>query len=166
MLWALPFLFFMYIVHWVLPFHLVPLFPLFAIAAAVMIVDVSNKIGRINRTVGHLLPLGVISGIAIFGLASTIMVITTNINSSFFEVSAFVAQKLSENSTNIGDGNTGNNANVLLLGRHPVWGFFWIPKYVLNENFDFTMVDAQHGFTKNIKNTKLLKKMRLKISLT
>ena len=156
LLWALPFLFFMYIVHWVLPFHLVPLFPLFAIAAAVMIVDVSNKIGRINRTVGHLLPLGVISGIAIFGLASTIMVITTNINSSFFEVSAFVAQKLSENSTNIGGGNTGNNANVLLLGPHPVWGFFWIPKYVLNENFDFTMVDAQHGFTKNIKNTKVV----------
>lgn len=156
LLWALPFLFFMYLVHWVLPFHLVPLFPLFAIAAAVMIVDVSNKIGRINRTVGHLLPLGVISGIAIFGLASTIMLITTNINSSFFEVSAFVAQKLSENSTNSGDGSTGNNANVLLLGPHPVWAFFWIPKYVLNENFDFTMVDAQHGFTKNIKNTKVL----------
>jgi len=156
LLWALPFLFFMYIVHWVLPFHLVPLFPLFSIAAAVMIVDISNKIGRIKKTVGHLLPLVTISGIAIFGLISTIMLITTNINSSFFEVSAFVAQKLSENSTNSGDSNTGNKGNVLLLGPHPVWGFFWIPKYVLNENFDFTMVDAQHGFTKNIKNAKVM----------
>jgi hypothetical protein len=156
LLWALPFLFFMYIVHWVLPFHLVPLFPLFSIAAAVMIVDISSKIGRIKSTVSRVLPLVTISGIAIFGLASTIMLITTNINSSFFEVSAFVAEKLSENSTNSGDGNTRNNGNVLLLGPHPVWGFFWIPKYVLNENFDFTMVDAQHGFTKNIKNAKLI----------
>jgi hypothetical protein len=156
LLWALPFLSFMYIVHWVLPFHLVPLFPLFSIAAAVMIVDVSNKIGRIKRIVGRLLPFVIISGIAIFGLISTIMLITTDINSSFFEVSAFVAQKLSGNSTNSVNGNTGNNGNVLLLGPHPVWGFFWIPKYVLNEDFDFRMIDAQHGLTKNIKNAKVI----------
>jgi hypothetical protein len=156
LLWALPFLSFMYIVHWVLPFHLVPLFPLFSIAAAVMIVDVSNKIGRIKRIVGRLLPFVIISGIAIFGLISTIMLITTDINSSFFAVSAFVAQKLSGNSTNSVNSNTGNNDNVLLLGPHPVWGFFWIPKYVLNEDFDFRMIDAQHGLTKNIKNAKVI----------
>jgi hypothetical protein len=156
LLWAIPFLLFMYKVHWVLPFHLVPLFPLFSIAAAVLIVDVSNKIRRIKRTIGRLLPFVTISGIAIFGLVSTIMLITTNINSSFFEVSAFVAQKLSGNSTNSGDSGTGNNGNVLLLGPHPVWGFFWIPKYVLNQNFDFTMVDAQHGFRKNIENAKVI----------
>jgi hypothetical protein len=156
LLWALPFLFFMYIVHWVLPFHLVPLFPLFSIAAAVLIVDVSNKIGRIKRIVGRLLPFVTISGIAIFGLVSTIMFITTNINSSFFAVSAFVAQKLSGNGTNSVNSNTGNNGDVLLLGPHPVWSFFWIPKYVLNENFDFRMIDAQHGLTKNIKNAKVI----------
>jgi hypothetical protein len=157
LLWALPFLFFMYIVHWVLPFHLVPLFPLFSIAAAVLIVDVSNKIGRIKRTVGRLLPFVTISGIAIFGLVSTIMLITTNINSSFFEVSAFVAQELSGNNTNSGNsGSDNHNSDVLLLGPHPVWGFLWIPKYVLNENFNFRMVDAQHGLTKNIKNAKVI----------
>jgi hypothetical protein len=156
LLWALPFLFFMYIVHWVLPFHLVPLFPLFSISAAVLIVDISNKIGSIKRIVGRLLPFVTISGIAIFGLVSTIMLITTDINSSFFVVSAFVAQKLSGNGTNIVNSNTGNNGQVLLLGPHPVWGFFWIPKYVLNENFDFRMIDAQHGLTKNIKNAKVI----------
>jgi dolichyl-phosphate-mannose-protein mannosyltransferase len=156
LLWALPFLLFMYIIHWVLPFHLVPLFPLFSIAAAVLIVDVSNKIGRIKRTIGRLLPFVTMSAIAIFGLISTIMLITTNINSSFFAISAFVAQKLSDNSTNGVNSNTGNNGNVLLLGPHPVWSFFWIPKYVLNENFDFRMTDAQHGLTKNIKNAKVI----------
>ena len=156
LLWALPFLLFLYEVHWALPFHLVPLFPFFSIAAAVLIVDVSNKIGRLKSTIGRLLPIITISGIAIFGLVSTIMLITTDVNSSFFEVSAFVAQKLSNNSTNSGNSDTSNNSNVLLLGPHPVWGFFWIPKYVLNENFDFRMVDAQHGFTKNIKNAKVI----------
>ena len=156
LLWALPFLFFMYIVHWVLPFHPVPLFPLFSISAAVLIVDISKKIGSIKRIVGRLLPFVTISGIAIFGLVSTIMLITTDINSSFFEVSAFVAQKLSGNGTNIANSNTGNNGQVLLLGPHPVWSFFWIPKYVLNENFDFRMIDAQHGLTKNIKNAKVI----------
>jgi hypothetical protein len=155
LLWALPFLLFLY-VHWALPFHLVPLFPFFSIAAAVMIVDVSNKIGRLKSTIGRLLPIITISGIAIFGLISTIMLITTDINSSFFEVSAFVAQKLSSNNTNSENSGTGNNGNVLLLGPHPVWGFLWIPKYVLNGNFDFRMVDAQHGLTKNIKNAKVI----------
>jgi Dolichyl-phosphate-mannose-protein mannosyltransferase len=150
LLWALPFLLFLYEVNWALPFHLVPLFPFFSIAAAVMIVDIANKIGRLKSTIGRLLPFIIISGIAIFGLASTIMLITTNINSSFFEVSAFVAQKLSDDNTN------SRNSDVLLLGPHPVWGFFWIPKYVLNENFDFRMVDAQHGFTKNVKNAKVI----------
>ena len=149
LLWALPFLLFLYEVHWVLPFHLVPLFPLFSIAAAVLIVDISNKIRKKSSTIGRILPFATISAIAIFGLASTIMLITTNINSSFFAVSAFVAQKLSGNSTtNSADGLSGNNGNILLLGPHPVWGFFWIPKYVLNGNFDFRMVDAQHGLTK------------------
>jgi hypothetical protein len=157
LLWALPFLLFLYEVHWALPFHLVPLFPLFSIAAAVLIVDVSNKISRIKRTVGHLLPFITISGIAIFGLVSTIMLITTNLNSSFFEVSAFVAQKLSGSSTNNIGANAGHSNNdVILLGPHPVWSFFWIPKYVLNENFDFRMVDAQHGLTKNIKNAEVI----------
>ncbi|HJT49244.1 MAG TPA: phospholipid carrier-dependent glycosyltransferase [Nitrososphaeraceae archaeon] len=150
LLWALPFLLFLYEVHWALPFHLVPLFPFFSIAAAVLIVDISNRIRKKSSTIGHILPFATISAIAIFGLVSTIMLITTNINSSFFEVSAFVAQKLSGNNTN----NTNNN--VLLLGPHPVWGFFWIPKYVLNENFDFRMVDAQHGFMKNEKNAKVM----------
>ena len=165
LLWAIPFLLFLYEVHWVLPFHLVPLFPLFSIAAAVLIVDVSNKIRKRKRMLGHLLPFITISGIAIFGLVSTIMLITTNLNSSFFEVSAFVAQKLSgngnssSNNNNGGAGNSGvvgsNNDNVILLGPHPVWSFFWIPKYVLKDNFDFRMVDAQHGLTKNIKNAKV-----------
>ncbi|HYZ51166.1 MAG TPA: hypothetical protein VE593_09790, partial [Nitrososphaeraceae archaeon] len=136
--------------------HLVPLFPLFSISAAVFIVDISKKIGSIKRIVGRLLPFVTISGIAIFGLVSTIMLITTDINSSFFAVSAFVAQKLSGNGTNIANSNTGNNGQVLLLGPHPVWSFFWIPKYVLNENFDFRMIDAQHGLTKNIKNAKVI----------
>jgi hypothetical protein len=159
LLWAIPFLLFLYEVHWVQDWHLVPLFPLFSIAAAVLIVDISNKISKKKRTVGHLLPFITISGIAIFGLASTIMVITTNLNSSFFEISAFVTQKLSDNSSNnnSGDGvRHSNNNDVILLGPHPVWSFFWIPKYVLNENFDFRMVDAQHGLTKNIKDVKVI----------
>jgi hypothetical protein len=159
LLWAVPFLVFLYKINWVMPFHLVPLFPIFSIAAAVLIVDISNKISKIKRGVGHLLPFITISGIAIFGLVSTIMVITTNINSSFFEVSAFVAQKVSDNSSSNNNSSAGvrdSNNDVILLGPHPVWSFFWIPKYVLNENFDFRMVDAQHGLRKNIKDAKVI----------
>ncbi|HJT47152.1 MAG TPA: hypothetical protein VJ729_03135 [Nitrososphaeraceae archaeon] len=173
LLWAIPFLIFLYKINWVMPFHLVPLFPLFSIAAAVLIVDVSNIIGRKKRIiVGRILPLVTISGIAIFGLVSTIMIITTNINSSFFEVSALVAREISltdndndndnssssissANDTSVGS-KSNINSNVILLGPHPVWSIFWIPRFVLNETFSFRMVDAQHGLSKDIKNAKVL----------
>src|SRR5439155_12555353 len=89
----------------------------------------------------------IISGIGIFGLISTTILITTNVNSSFFQVYAFVVQHLPQNdgggSNNNNDKNVYSNSNiskVTLLGRHYwVWNTFWIPKYVFHK--DLVIID-------------------------
>src|SRR5439155_21137515 len=90
-------------------FYVIPILPAFCIAAARMISDISDKkiIINISRNKGQgggekkriqqILPLAIITGIAIFGLISTSMLITTNVNSSFFQVYAFVVQHLPQN---------------------------------------------------------------------
>ena len=75
LLWVAPFLIFLFIINFVSFFHLIPLLPAFCIAAARMIVDISSRINY--KKMHKILPFAIISGIGIFGLVNTIMLITT-----------------------------------------------------------------------------------------
>jgi hypothetical protein len=141
LLWAIPFLIFLYIVGYVSLFHLIPLLPVFCIAAARSIADLLVRTVNMRKIVvvnHNLLLIVIVSAIGIFGLTSTSMLIMTNRNSSFFEVYAFIVQHL-PNKTNL---DNKINDKVTMLGNNwgggaGVWSFSWIPKYVLQKNFDF-----------------------------
>jgi 4-amino-4-deoxy-L-arabinose transferase-like glycosyltransferase len=93
LLWVVTFLIFSYFVQWTLYFHFILLLPVICIASAVIIVDISNKIFRKKNTYKKLVPFAVISAIGIFGLASTMLIITTNV---FFGQIAHVALAVQE----------------------------------------------------------------------
>jgi hypothetical protein len=95
LLWIIPFLIFLYFINHVFFYYLLPLFPPFCIAISVFIVDLSNRIR--NKKIQLVMPYAVISAIGIFGLVSTTLLITTNINSTHFAAAAFVAGHLPEN---------------------------------------------------------------------
>src|SRR5207244_3615218 len=101
--------------------------------------------GEEEKRIQQILPFAIISGIGIFGLISTSMLIATNVNSSFFQVYAFVVQHLpqssgSSDSSNNNDNNNNDNNKVTLLGRHWwVWNTFWISKYVFHK--DLVIID-------------------------
>jgi hypothetical protein len=134
LLWLIPFLaLFTFVVHYINWFHWIPIIPAFSIAAAVMIVDVSSRV--INKTiVRKVLPLAVISAIGIFGLISTMMLITTNLTSFQFQTAAFVAQRLLEasNSQSSYDQTTVISSQI----------YSWIFRYVFGEDSTFSSFRA------------------------
>ena len=135
LLWVIPFLIFLYAIDYVSSFHLIPLVPAFSIAASRFLVEITGKIKIIKKNrIQQTLPFAVISGIVIFGLVSTTMLITTNVNSSVYKALAVIIQKLPNkddtNSTTAGGGAAA--AAVTLVGAPT---YFWLPRYAYDKDF-------------------------------
>src|SRR5829696_4816282 len=81
-LWVIPFIIFFYFVGRITYNYWVPLIPAFCIGAAVMISDLSDRIMKNKKLVHKVLPIAIISVIAIFGLVSTTSLIVKARNSS------------------------------------------------------------------------------------
>jgi hypothetical protein len=120
LLWVITFLVFSYIVQWTLYFHFILVLPIVCIASAVIIVDISGKIFRKRDTLKKLVPFAVISAIGIFGLASTMIIITTNV---FSEQIAHVALAVQE----IKDNRVTDNVTVISAPEYS-----WLFKYIFN----------------------------------
>jgi 4-amino-4-deoxy-L-arabinose transferase-like glycosyltransferase len=154
LLWMAPYLLFLHIINFVSIIHLVMLLPPFSVAAARLISELSSKINNIK--IRRILPFIITSGFSIFALLSITMLITTNLNSYYFEVYAFIVKHLPsyDNKTN------SNNKATTLIGRYWAKSFYWIPQYVFQKELDFISDDKLKLYmSKNelpIKNDKLL----------
>jgi hypothetical protein len=140
LLWAIPIIVFLFLINFVSFFHLIPLLPLFCIAAAKMMIDLSNRIKNIK--VRKILPFAIVSAVGIFGLISTTMLIASNVTSSYFKVYSFLVLYLANQ---IGldnpDDPTDKDDKIAIVGRHWTQSFYWIPKYVLDVNLDFKKIN-------------------------
>jgi MFS family permease len=114
-LWAAPFLIFLYLIGFVRDFHLVPLLPALCVSTSRMLVGLSSYVPYQN--VRGLLPLGIISIVAIFGLVNIVTQLITNGNDNKFALAAFVTRYLEDN----------KNDNITVVSNHV---YSWIPRYV------------------------------------
>ena len=132
-LWVVPYLIFLSTLGWVVHFHWILLIPAFCIAIGVLIERISKRIKR-NR-VSQVSRIVIISIIGIFGLTSTYTLITSNLNSSYFELYSYISQDLQSNSkADTNDGNNNNNDGITVIGTHRVKALLWVPVYVFNNN--------------------------------
>jgi hypothetical protein len=122
LLWAIPFLGFLYFIGFASEYHIIPLLPLLCISAARFIEGVSALIT--HRKIGEVLPFFVISAIAIFALINVVIQFTSHSNDDKLGASAFVARYLNDN----------KGTNTTMIATHV---YSWIPKYVfqLRENY-------------------------------
>jgi hypothetical protein len=113
-----------------------------------------------QRLLLAVLPFIIVSGIGIFGFVSTALLVTTNVNNSYFNIYSFIVQHLPNPPTTNGatkittadvDG-TNNSSKVTIIGRHYVRAFYWIPKYIFHKDFEF--IDPH--FNNTIKTQNLL----------
>jgi len=98
LLWLIPFLLFFSIIGFAQYFYWIPVLPIFCIAASILILDLLKKIN--NKKLQQVLTFIIFSGIGIFGLANTILLITTDMSSSQFQAAEFVVNYV-KNDNNI-----------------------------------------------------------------
>ncbi|MDQ4072978.1 MAG: hypothetical protein M3162_01600, partial [Thermoproteota archaeon] len=95
LLWILPFLFiFIFVIDYVQWFHLMPLMGMFCISSAVFIEYLLIKLKKLKVFLTC-----VIASILVFGLCSTVILISTNVSSFQFHTMAFMGQKILGNTT-------------------------------------------------------------------
>lgn len=130
--WVVPMVLFLSTVGFTQYFHWITVVPVFCIAAAVMII---NGIKKIKKYYKHLL-ITTTFAIVVFGLASTIPLITTNMSESQFQAMSFVL-------------NNVENKDVTILAS-PV--YTWVFDYFGLENvmLDYSMVLYKDTPTKEI----------------
>jgi hypothetical protein len=151
LLWIIPFLVFLFVIDFVSFFHLILLLPAICIESARLIVDLSNKVKKIKFQ--RILPFAIVSIIGIFGLGSVAILITSNVNSSYFDVYTFVVQylvnhhDLNKNNNNYETAEAVNEDKVIMLGRDWTRSYFWIPKYIFDINIEFKVIDQAEDIT-------------------
>jgi hypothetical protein len=169
LIWVVPFLSLFYVLDYVSTFHLIPLIPAFCIGIAVMITDLSDKIAKNKKLIRKILPLAVVSVIAIYGLTITAGMVGKARNSTELAVLALATQYLpvdAERPTSINDNGelettsdgtkSSKDENVTIVGNSRQ---FWIFQYIFDKiGYDYkskfnmiskaTLEDAKDGSEK------------------
>jgi hypothetical protein len=121
LLWAIPFLMALYFIGWVLPYHFIPLFPVFCIAGARLLLKTLNKIRF--KSIAKISLFAIIAGILIFGITKTLLLIMSNVNSIYFEGALFLIRYLEGNNVSFRK----NNLTVISDAF-----YLWIPQHVFH----------------------------------
>jgi len=139
LLWIAPFLIFAISIHWVYFFHFILLLPAGCIASAFLIAEVPKKIIKKPKQ-QKLLTITIISGIGLFGLVSTITLISSNVSLLYFITSAFLV-KYADNSF----ANGIDDVSMILSPKYS-----WIFKYIFNMDHILSTREAKEITTKNV----------------
>jgi len=124
LLWISPFLIFSYFIGWVQYFHLMLIFPAFCISSALLVGSIQRFIAKYSHLLSYTIP-GFVMG---FGIVSTTMLITLDVNSDYFKTYAAIAEKIPEVDQ--------ENEKITLIGSHWwIWDSHWISQYILNKPY-------------------------------
>jgi hypothetical protein len=127
LVWAAPYILLMYVVGWATHFHWILMLPVFCIAAALLLVRLSQLLLRINNSrMVRLMPYIAISAVFIFGLVNTTILVTSNLSLAQYQAAAFVSQEIH---------NSKYNPAII---SSPIYS--WIFKYVLNKDHVFAHI--------------------------
>jgi Dolichyl-phosphate-mannose-protein mannosyltransferase len=154
LLWAFPYLIFLYLIGWAVPFHWSILMPLLCIALGALVEALIRIMG--SRKLTNFLPYILISGIFVFGFLITSVLIDTNLNASYFQLYLFVIQELEDRDTNL-DNHQDNSDGTTIIGSHRTRALVWIPMYIFKDNIIFRETDIPNdNFTAPVRTKNFL----------
>jgi len=154
LLWALPYLVFLYLIGWAVPFHWNILIPLLCIAAGILIDALISAMA--SRKLIKFFPHILISALVIIGFVSTTRFIELNLNTLYFQLYLFVIQELEHHNAANGK-ETPSHDGISIIGSHRTRALVWIPIYVFKHNITFRETDIpKDNFTAPIKTKKFL----------
>ncbi|TLX85671.1 MAG: hypothetical protein E6K97_12180, partial [Thaumarchaeota archaeon] len=145
LLWIIPFLIFSYFIGWVQYFHLMLIFPAFCISSAILIGSIQSFIAKYSRVLSYT----IVGFVFIFGIVTTTMLITLDVNSDYFRVFTAIAEKIPEADQ--------KNEKITLIGSHWWdWDSYWISQYILNRPYHWIDPHLDPKFKDKILTDKVL----------
>jgi hypothetical protein len=126
LVWALPYIVLMYAVGWATHFHWILVLPIFCISVASILVGSFQWLSKNTRRALAPLPYIAISALSVFGLASTTILVTSDLSLAQFQAAAFVSHDIQ------------STANATTVISSPVYS--WIFKYILDRDHVFAHV--------------------------
>ena len=84
----------------------------------------------------------IFASIIIFGFINSTMLITQNVNVSYFKLVSEVTQLLSDNET----GNNITSQRVTLVGPGGLYSFYWVPSLVFGNNTDIKWFEENRDY--------------------
>jgi hypothetical protein len=126
--WVLSLLIFLQLIGYVASFHIISLLPPFCLLGARLL----NGIGSNLRIAGKsdVLPMVRLAAISIFGIISISMLISIDLNSTYYKALGFIVKELP--SSNVSS-TKANDQKVTLVGNPQ---YFWVPEFVFQRSFD------------------------------
>ena len=128
LIWLIPLVMLFHFLGYTQPHFFIVALPAFCISGAILIGQVLSRIK--NKKLQQVMSTAIISGVLIFGLASTIVLISLSVNHSYFEAVAFVVHKAKDSSSN----NDNSHNAVSILGFPRAKSYLWIPKYIFDKD--------------------------------
>jgi hypothetical protein len=98
----------------------------------------TNRVGKNHKFITKFIfsnaSLLMVLALAVFGLVNTTILISTDVNSSFFNGYVGLIRQISD----VASAEDEDETEVTVIGPRR-WGiyYYWIPKYVFNRNFEF-----------------------------
>jgi hypothetical protein len=124
LLWISPFLIFSYLIGYVQYFHLMLIFPAFCISSAILLGSIQRLISKYSQVLSYT----IVGFVFIFGIVSTTMLITLDVNSDYFKLNAAIAKKIPEDNR--------ENEKITLVGSHWwVWDSYWTSQFILHKPY-------------------------------
>jgi hypothetical protein len=131
--WTVPYFLFLFLLGGAVKyFHFIILVPVLSIEIALFIMFVSRSIRWKKLT---FIPFAIFAVIAFIGFVSTVIMISSDLTSTYFEMYGFIIRTLPP------PGGDGSNDIVTMIGKHWARSFYWIPKYVFDQDTEFKVYD-------------------------
>jgi dolichyl-phosphate-mannose--protein O-mannosyl transferase len=121
LLWAIPFLMALYFAGRVQIYHFTPLLPMLCIAGARLLLEIPKRFR--SKSIAKISLSLVVAGLLTFGITSTLLLITSNANSFYFEGDLFLTNYLEKNDVSFKN----NNLTVISDAF-----YLWIPQHVFH----------------------------------
>ena len=144
LLWIVPFTAFSVAIGYAQYFHVIILLPAFSIGIGVLIDGISHRITN-KRILQQYLIFGSILTIGIFGLVSTSILITIDVNSVYFKIYGFIIKYLADVN------NVETNSNKVTVISSHWWGYnsLWILKYIFDKEEDSLIPNVKDHFIRD-----------------
>jgi len=146
-IWAFPYVTFLYLVGWVNHFHFILILPILCISIAKIIHDLPGIV-RIKRK-HTIISTGIIAAIVLFGFVSTIILISTNLSYIQLQTASYISKEISPEAFATNHGKDSNDHQRVTVITGPIYS--WIYKYVYHNEVAFSHIrDTQPIHTDKI----------------